>query len=179
MPGVWFHIGLGNDDLMEKLGALKQKKQTGGKEKSEIIMKKKKYEEPSAGSHYTENSAGLHIPMYPSLYSWARFSAMWEGVGECVHFHVHTRACDTWCALSAASNLNANSSFPQKCFKLTSWHAQIGGVSAVGAAFRCHLSRSDLEGSGQDSDVFLSGALHGVSLHMLKLTPLARNGALA
>lgn len=31
VPGVWFHIGLGNDDLMEKLGALKNEKQTGGK----------------------------------------------------------------------------------------------------------------------------------------------------
>lgn len=31
---VWFHIGLGNDDLMEKLGALKEKKNKPGGKKS-------------------------------------------------------------------------------------------------------------------------------------------------
>lgn len=29
LRGVWFHVGLGNDYLMEKLGALKMRKENG------------------------------------------------------------------------------------------------------------------------------------------------------
>lgn len=74
-----------------KIRSFKEKKTNRGERKVGNEKKKHRHEEPSAGSHYMENSAGLHIPMYPSVLSWARFSS--NGVGGGWGGDVHTSMC--------------------------------------------------------------------------------------
>lgn len=82
--GVWFHISLGNDCLMEKLGALKMRKENENINGSRLV--------PITTEAQLVGFAAVNI----ATYSWVTncHVIMWRGRLR-THSHVHIRACYT------------------------------------------------------------------------------------
>lgn len=82
--GVWFHISLGNDYLMEKLGALKMKKENENINGSRVVPVK------------TKTQLVWVATVYNATYSWVNnyHVITWRGRLHTLS-HVHIKACYT------------------------------------------------------------------------------------